>query len=169
MKTVSLKLFILMISLSLNAQTKTVQLPETIISLNYDYLRSRLLDNTPKLAKDLKAEVLKYDHQKELGELYTDGNEIFSVSFHVPDAKIIANYDKDGKIVQAIERYNNVRLPAEVIKAISINYPDWDIIEDIYLVKYCCDADNLKQRYKIKIKNSDEIIDLKTDENGIFL
>ena len=81
----------------------------------------------------------------------------------------MAAYDKNGKIIRTIEKYNNVRLPLEVMQAVSKRFPNWGIVEDVYLVKYQCDKDSLKQEYKIKIKNDEEVLMVKTDEKGLFL
>lgn len=167
MKTILLTFTALFTSILLHAQT--IELSETIISLNYKYLDTQESNNVPQRIKDLEAEVLKYDHKKELSELYDDKYDTYSVSFHVPKGKIVAAYDKDGKVVRTIEKYNNVRLPLEVMQAISKRFPNWGIVEDVYLIKYQSDKDSLKQEYKIKIKNNEQILMVKTDEKGIFI
>ena len=167
MKTI-LSIFItLFIATSISAQT--IELPETIISLNYKYLESQESNTTPQHIKDLEAEVLNYNHKEELSELYDDEYDTYSVSFHVPKGKIIAAYDNNGKIIRTIEKYNNVRLPLEVMQAVSKRFPNWGIVEDAYLIKYHCDEDSLKHEYKIKIKNEEQTLTVKTDENGIFI
>jgi hypothetical protein len=167
MKTIALTLIGLLVSISFNAQT--VELPETIVTLNYKYLESRAKNDAAKRVKELQAEVLKYNYKTEISELYGDEGDTFDVSFTVPRGKIIAAYDKNGKIIKTTEKYNNVRLPMEVVQAISKRYPDWSIIEDIYLVKYHCDSDDLKHRYKVTIKKNNDIMTLKTNEKGMFL
>ena len=42
-------------------------------------------------------------------------------------------------------------------------------VEDIYYIKYHIETDSLKQQYKIKLKNENETITVKTNEIGIFL
>ena len=156
-------------ALSTAIYSQTIELPQTIISLNYKYLEYKEANNSPERIKELESEVLNYNHKDELSELYDDEYDTYSVSFNVPKGKIIAAYDQKGKIIRTIEKYNNVRLPLEVMQAISKRFPNWGIVEDVYLVKYHCDKDSLKQEYKIKIKNKDQIIMVKTDEKGLFL
>ena len=167
MKTSFIFITTLLYTFFINAQT--IELPQTIISLNYKYLESQESKTMPLHVKNLEAEVLNYNHKEELSELYDDEYDTYSVSFYVPKGKIVAAYDKNGKIIRTIEKYNNVRLPLEVMQAVSKRFPNWGIIEDVYLVKYHCDEDSLKHEYKIKIKNEDQTLIVKTDENGLFL
>lgn len=148
--------------------SQTIELSNTVISVNYKYLDVTDSDNPPIRIKKLEDEILNYKH-KELSKLYDDAHEIYEVSFYIPEGKIVAAYDKNGKIIRTNEQYNNVRLPLEVLQAISKRFPNWGIIEDIYLIKYHCNKDSLKQEYKVKIKNEDKIINVRTDEKGMFL
>ena len=167
MKTLKLTFTALFTAILIHAQT--IELPETLISLNYKYLDIQESHDMPQRVKDLETEVLKYNHKEQISELYDDEYDTYSVSFYVPKGKIVAAYDKNGKIIRTIEKYNNVRLPLEVMQAVSKRFPNWGIVEDVYLVKYQCDKDSLKQEYKIKIKNDEEVLMVKTDEKGLFL
>lgn len=169
MKKLVLGLFIFGLTTQVNSQT--IELPETLISVNYKYLdavETVNADETPARVKRLEQEVLKYDN-KDIRNLYDDEYETYSVSFYVPEGKIIAAIDKNGKIIRTIEKYNNVRLPLVVTQAISKRFPNWGIVEDVYLINYHCKKDSIKQEYKVKLKNEDQIITVKTDEKGIFL
>lgn len=148
--------------------SQTIELSNTVISINYKYLDATDSDHAPVRVKRLEGEILNYKH-KELSKLYDDTHEVYEVSFYVPKGKIVATYNKNGKIIRTNEKYNNVRLPLEVMQAISKRFPNWGIIEDVYLIKYHYNKDSLKQEYKIKIKNDNKIIKVRTDEKGIFL
>ena len=89
--------------------------------------------------------------------------------FYIPEGKIVAAYDNTGKIIRTIEKYNNVRLPLEVMQAIAKRFPNWAIIEDVYFIKYQHDQDSVTKEYKVKIQNNDKTITVKTDEIGTFL
>ena len=166
MKKLILSYFIIGLALQVNAQT--IELPQTLISVNYKYLNTIDADNTPKLVKKLKDEVIKYKND-ELSDLYDDEYDTYKVSFYIPEGSIVAAYDKNGKIIRTIEKYDNVRLPLVVMQAVSTRFPNWGIVQDVYLIKYHCEKDSLKQEYKIKLKNQDEIITVRTDETGNFL
>ncbi|NMH85909.1 nicotinate-nucleotide adenylyltransferase [Flavivirga algicola] len=166
MKKILLGLFIF--GLTIQAYSQTIELSNTVISLNYKYLDATGFDNMPERVKRLEDEILNYEH-KELSKLYDDINEVYEVSFNVPQGKIVAAYDKHGKIIRTKEKYNNVRLPLEVMQAISKRFPNWGIVEDAYLIRYHYNKDTLQQEYKVKIKNNDKSILVITDEKGTFL
>ena len=167
MKT-SLILFTALLS-SILFHAQTIELPETLISLNYKYLETQKSQSVTQHVKALESEVLNFNHKEELSELYDDEYDTYSVSFHVPKGKIVAAYDRNGKIIRTIEKYNNVRLPSVVMQAVSARFPNWQIVEDVYFIKYHNEKDSLLKQYKIKIKNEDEIITIKTNEKGAFM
>ena len=116
----------------------------------------------------MEEEVLNYKNIEQ-SKLYDDEHDTYSVSFYVPEGKIVAAYDINGKIVRTIEKYNNVRLPLVVMQAVSKRFPNWGIVGDIYYIKYHIEKDSLKQVYKIKLTNENETITVKTNEIGMFL
>ncbi|TGV04650.1 nicotinate-nucleotide adenylyltransferase [Flavivirga rizhaonensis] len=158
----------LIFGLTTQINSQTIELSNTVISVNYKYLDATGLDHTPKRVKKLEDEILNYDH-KELSKLYDKIDDIYEISFSVPEGRIIAAYDKTGKIIRTNEKYKNVKLPLAVMQSISKRFPNWGIIEDTYLIKYHYNKDSLTQEYKVKIKNDDKTIMIKTDEKGIFL
>ncbi len=166
MKKIVLGLFIFGLTTQVNSQT--IELAETVISVNYKYLDAVESNNVPERVKKLNKEVLNYKNIEQ-SELYDDEHDIYTVSFYVPEGKIVAAYDINGKIVRTIEKYNNIRLPLVVMEAISKRFPNWGIVEDVYYIKYHFEKDSLKQVYKIKLKNENENITIKTDEKGEFI
>ncbi|WP_303315233.1 nicotinate-nucleotide adenylyltransferase [Flavivirga abyssicola] len=166
MKKILIGLFIFGVTTQINSQT--IELPNTVISVNYKYSDVTDLDHTPKRVKKLENEILSYNH-KELSKLYDKIDDIYEISFYLPEGRIIAAYDKTGKIIRTNEKYKNVKLPLAVMQSISKRFPNWGIIEDTYLIKYHYNKDSLTQEYKVKIKNDDKTIMIKTDEKGIFL
>ncbi|MDO5987559.1 nicotinate-nucleotide adenylyltransferase [Flavivirga amylovorans] len=166
MKKILFGFFIFGLTTQINSQT--IELPNTVISVNYKYLDVTDLDHTPKRVKKLEDEILNYDHE-ELSKLYDRIDDIYEISFSVPEGIIIAAYNKKGKIIRTNEKYKNVKLPLAVMQAISKRFPNWGIIEDTYLIRYDHNKDSLIQKYKVKIKNNNKTIMVKTDEKGIFL
>ena len=88
------------------------------------------------------------------------------MSFYIPDGKIVAAYDNNGKILRTIEKYKNIRLPQEVLQTIAEKYPKWAVVEDVYEVNFHCDKGIIKKQYKIKLQNEDKIVKIKTDALG---
>ena len=166
MKKILLGLFVFGLTAPIFSQT--VELPETLISVNYNYLDATDLENVPNNVKKLEESVLNYKNT-EIADLYNDEYETYKVSFYIPEGKIVAAYDNTGKIIRTIEKYNNVRLPLEVMQAIAKRFPNWAIIEDVYFIKYQHDQDSVTKEYKVKIQNNDKTITVKTDEIGTFL
>ena len=99
MKKLLLGLFIFGLTTQLSAQT--VELPETLITVNYKYLDAIDIDNVPERVKKLEDEVLNYKNI-EKSNLYDDEHDTYSVSFYVPEGKIVAAYDINGKIIRTI-------------------------------------------------------------------
>lgn len=166
MKKIVLGLFVF--GLTIQVSSQTVELPETLITVNYKYLDAVDKDNIPERVKKLEAEVLNYKNVDQ-SKLYDDEHDTYSVSFYVPEGEIVAAYDANGKIIKTIEKHNNVRLPLVVMQAVSKRFPNWGIVEDVYYIKYHIEKDSLKQVYKIKLKNKNETITIKTNETGMFL
>lgn len=165
MKTIVFIICLFGLTVLSNAQT--IALQETVIELNNTYLNAVNADNAAECVKILEEKVVNYN--RELTPLYNEVYDTYKVSFYIPEGKIIAEYDTDGKIIRTIEKYNDVRLPLIVMQAIAKRFPNWGIISDAYHINYHCEKDTVKQEYKIKIKNENEIITVKTNETGMFL
>lgn len=163
MKTLFFFLFTLCFTLFGYAQT--VELPETVISINANYLNSVEPENSCNYVKKLEEALLNYDHS-ELIDLYDEKNDIYNVTFKMTEGTIIASFNKDGKIIKTFEKYKNIRLPQVVLQAIAEKYPNYSIVEDIYVVKFHSAADDLKQEYRITIKNKDALLTVKTNGEG---
>jgi len=161
-----LVLGLLIFGLTTQLYSQVIELSEVEISVNYKYLNAVDTDLTAKPVKLLEENALNYEANKD--NIYNDEYENYNVSFHIPDGKIVAAYDKDGKILRTIEKYENVRLPLEVLQAVATRFPNWAVVEDVYLVNYHCNK-GIKKQYKIKIKNEDMALTVKTDDKGNFL
>lgn len=161
-----LVLGLLIFGLTTQLYSQVIELAEVEISVNYKYLDAVDALQKAKPVKLLEDNALNYESNKD--DLYDDEYDNYKVSFHIPDGKVVAAYDKDGKILRTIEKYKNVRLPLEVLQAVAKRFPNWAVVEDVYLVNYHCDKGTSKQ-YKIKIQNEDKVVNIKTDEKGNFI
>ena len=161
-----LVLGLLIFGLTTQLYSQVIELSEVEISVNYKYLDAVDSDITAKPVKLLEENALNFETNKD--DLYDDEYDNYKVSFHIPDGKVVAAYDKDGKILRTIEKYKNVRLPLEVLQAVATRFPNWAVVENVYLVNYHCDK-GVKKQYKIKIKNEDKVVNIKTDEKGNFI
>ncbi len=142
-------------------------LPEVMVyATNYKYLNS--IDNSEaavsvQLLEDM---VAKFDVKSS--EFYEDGSDFYRVYFYIPDGKIVAAYDRDGKILYTIEKFKNVALPNDVASAVAERFPGWKIAKDVYKVNYDNKLGALKQ-YKIVLENGKKTIRIKVDEEGTIL
>lgn len=161
-----LVLGLLIFGLTTQVFSQVIELSEVEISKNYKYLDAVDDTQSAKPVELLQTNALNYEDKTN--DLIEDECGDQKVSFKIPDGKIVAVYDDGGNIIRTIEKYKNVRLPQEVLQAIAQRFPNWAVVEDVYLVNYYCDK-GVKQVYKIKIQNEDKVVSIKTDENGNFI
>jgi len=144
---------------------QSTELPEVeITAVNYKYLNAVDANDTAINVKKLEEKVAMFDLKNS--ELYSD-EYTYKVSFYIPDGKIVAAYDRNGNIVRIIEKFNNIKLPEAVRMSISKRFPNWIINTDIYRVDYR--DGNAKKVYKVLLKNGDEKMRIKIDDEGEFI
>jgi len=146
---------------------KPVELSEVNVAVNYKYLDAIDSKEVAVSVKTLEEQVAYFDLKES--DLYNDEYNTYKVSFYIPEGKIVAAYDSDGKILRTIERFKNIKLPRSVVVSVSKNYPKWKIVEDAYKVDYFGNTGIAKKQYKIKLKNRDKKMTIKVDEDGEFL
>ena len=146
----------------------TVELSEvTVYATNYKYLNDI---NTGELAsipvKLLQQKVATYDIKSS--EFYQDDYDLYNITFFIPEGKILAAYDGEGKLLRTAEKFKDINLPTSVRKSIADRFPEWVVTKDIYLVSFT-DAAGAKKTYKVKLENGDKMLRVKLDETGKFL
>lgn len=166
MKRLLIGLLVLGLSPQLFAQVEELS-EVSVYATNYKYLNDV---NTEEIAsipvKELERQVATFDVKES--EFYHDDYDEYIISFYIPQGKILAAYDREGKIIRAAERFKNINLPLAIKNAIVARFPGWSITEDIYLVTYY-DTRGTSKKYKLKLENGVEIVRVKLDENGNFL
>ena len=164
MKKLIFGLMIFGLASQINAQI--IQLDEVVIvATNYKYLNA--VDNVeaPVSVKLLEREVAKFDLKNS--EFYLDEYDLYQVRFFIPDGKILAAYDKDGKVIRTVEKFKNVKLPSAVDMAIKERFPKWKVKKDVYLVNY--NDGNSTRVYKVVLTNGDKTMRVKLDPMGKYL
>lgn len=142
-------------------------LPEVIVrATNYKYLNSVDRTEASVPVKYLHDAVAKYDIRSS--EFYEDGDDIYRVYFYIPDGKIVAAYDRNGKILYTIEKFKDVALPLDVVASVKNRFPGWVISKDVYKVNYEAGSGSEKE-YKLVLENGKEKIRVKVDDKGVFL
>ena len=143
------------------------QLSEVVVTaVNYKYLDQVDSKSAAVPVKMLERMVSSYDLKDS--ELYSDEYETYTVSFFIPEGKIVAAYDKDGKVIRTIEKFKNVKMHKPVMEAVAKRFPGWEVAKDVYLVHYH-DTKGVTKKYKLVLTNGDQKIRVKTDEKGNFL
>ena len=143
------------------------QLDEVVVrAVNYKYLSA--IDNSvaPVPIRTLQKEVAMYNVTDT--DYYIDEYETYNVTFYLPNGRIVAAYDQDGKIIRTIERFKNFQLPEDVRASIDTRYPGWEIVKDVYLVNYSPE-DGAEKAYKVKLKKGKEVMRAKLDARGNYL
>ncbi len=168
MKT-AIPLFIaLILTSSLWAQDpKTEELSEVVVTaVNYKYLSSIDSKVTPTPVKLLERKVASYKIKKD--DIFEDEYPFYTVSFYIPEGKIVAVYDEDGKILRTIERFKNLDLPEVVLQSLEKKYPSWKIVDEVYLIDYNHQK-GVNRTFKIKLRKRKKTLKVKLDEKGNYL
>ena len=166
------KLIIGLLVLGLTTQafaqiTKTEHLSEVVIvATNYKYFNQTGQTEIAIPIKQLQRKVATYDIKKS--DFYDDEYDYYSVSFYIPEGKVLAAYDKDGKIIRTVEKYKDVGLPKIVVNGVIKKYPGWTIAKEAYLVSYH-HKNGVDKKYKLTLENGDKRLKVKIDSEGNFL
>ncbi len=143
------------------------KLSEVVVTaVNYKYLNQVDSKSAAVPVKTLERMVSSYDLKGS--ELYNDEYDTYTVSFYIPEGKIVAAYDKDGKVLRTIEKFKDIRLHTAVMEAVLERFPGWTVEKDVYLVKYH-HKKGVSKVYKLVLVNGDQKIRVKTDEEGNFM
>ena len=150
-----------------------VQLKGVVVSAtNNSYLIDVLDGNTSPRVRQLQLEAAKYNIKDTKG--YDPNFESIQVVFKQSTGKkqsrdiIKATYDKNGKITNASEKFNNIILPPTVRSSIYKDHNGWDLKKNSYQVSYR-PGKEVKKVYKVQLKNGKLKKNLKLDSNGRFL
>ena len=139
---------------------KTEQLSEVVVyATNYKYLQNVNTEEVASVPVELLERKVAAFNLKD-SEYYEDDWGVYSINFYIPNGRILAAYDSEGKLLRTAERFKNVKLPKAVKKAVSDRYPGWKITKDVYLVNYNEDR-GVTKKYKIKLKKGDDIVRVK--------
>jgi hypothetical protein len=168
MKKFIIGLFVIGLTSPVLAQVpKVEQLSEVVVTaINYKYLNATDSKEVAIPVKMLERKVAAYN--VENSEFYSDDFQYYTVSFFIPEGKIVAAYNPEGEIIRTIERFKDVKLPTAVRDAVAERFPNWEIVNDVYQVTYN-QKKGANKSYKIKLKNGDKTMKVKVDDTGEFL
>ncbi len=168
MKKLILGLFIFGLTAQVYSQvTKVEELSEVVVTaVNYKYLNQTDNKVAAVPVKMLQRKAAAYDVKAQ--DYYQDDFDFYTVSFHIPDGKLVAVYSPEGKILRTIEKFNDVKLPVAVSRALVERFPNWEPVSDAYRITYKEDK-GAKKIYKLKLSNGDKTMKVKMNEDGEYL
>ncbi|MFT5737214.1 MAG: hypothetical protein ACJAU2_001408 [Maribacter sp.] len=169
MKKVMFGLLALGLTTQVSAQIiKTEELSEVIVmAMNYKYLNDVKTEEVASIPVEmLERKVAAFDVKNS--DFYQDDYDLYNITFFIPEGKILAAYDQNGKLIRTAEKFKNINLPTAVKESILKRFPDWKITKDIYFVSYH-EGKGATKRYKLKLENGDKTLRVKVDEMGNFL
>jgi len=134
------------------------------IGSNYEYLTDVQNGLTPNQVKYLEDLVSYWDVTQIEGFDARKGKP-FSATFKLERGHIVACYDRDGKIVSAMERFSNFAMPKSVSITILEEYPNWKIIKNRYSVWYNL-GDRTKRIFKVQLRKGHQKKWIKVDSSG---
>ncbi|MDF0715762.1 nicotinate-nucleotide adenylyltransferase [Muricauda sp. 334s03] len=169
MKKLLLVLFVMGFVVPMQSQViKTEELSEVIVyATNYKYLNSIDTQEEASIPVEMLRRKVAAFNVKD-SEYYQDDYDVYNINFYIPEGKILAAYDKEGKIIRTAERFKNINLPNTVKTAVLDRFPEWTITKDTYITYYY-DKKGVTKKYKLKLENGDKVLRVKVDENGKFL
>lgn len=144
-------------------------LPEiTITAANYKYLNAINPEEAAQPVNMLEQYAATYDLKG--AEFYEEEYDNYFVAFYIPEGKILASYDKDGKLLRTAEKFKNVAVPKEVMENVTKRFPQWTVSKDIYRVSYYDKGGAVtKKIYKLLLENGDKKMRIKTNDSGQIL
>ena len=147
--------------------TQIIELPEVEVAVNYKYINAISSEELAESVIILEEEVATFNLKDS--KFYRDNYDKYTVKFFIPEGKIVAAYDKDGKIIRTIEKFKNIKLPKTILSKISKQYPKWTIVEDTYKVDYNDNSGVAFKRYRIKLKKDNKTATVKFTDDGDYL
>jgi hypothetical protein len=150
---------------NMNDETKEIELEDLIVnSSNKDYFNNVSEEyKMTDFVKELQYQAAKYNVSD--CSSFDGRSEFFKVSFKGNKGKILATYNRNGKIVKTSERYKDVILPKDIIKSVLSQYPNSDFLKVTYTVNYNHQKD-VEKTYKIQIMRDNLVKNLKITSDG---
>lgn len=140
------------------------ELPEVVITQIGNDFSIYLPDRHPdKAVQELQDKFITYN----LGKDY-EGYDNYLVIMRNEKGTLTATYNEKGKLTRVVEKYDDIKLPNEVIYSVLKAFPGWGLVDDKYTYTQS-DGDVLKKQYKIKIQNGKETKRLIVTPSGEIL
>lgn len=96
-----------------------------------------------------------------------EGYDDYTVMFKGKTSKIMATYNKEGKLISTVDHFKDKMAPAVVRNAIANVYPDWVILTGYKkFTSFTKDGSLKGEKFKITIENGDKKRKVFADKAG---
>lgn len=137
------------------------ELPAIVIKNAGEAFSIYIPDNHPdKEVRELQKKFIAY----EIGKDYLKYDNYLLI-LETKSGTLAAKYNSKGKLLGVVEKYEDIRLPKEVLHSIYDSYPEWTIMKDKYYYSQK-DGNIEKKQYKLTIQNQEKTKMLTVLSNG---
>jgi len=96
------------------------------------------------------------------------GKTDYLLLLEVEGGVLAATFNKKGKLISVVEKFENARLPEKIRVKLASEYPKWDLVKDKFL--YVQKSGEVKRKeYKIIMKKDNKIKRIVVDEDGTII
>lgn len=96
---------------------------------NHHYLKMTKVQSSSVVIRQMQKEAADYDVKN--ASIYDNSEKAtYLVVFKNKGNKLIARYDRNGKILSTTEHYKNIALPTNLKVAIAKKHPGWEFIQN---------------------------------------
>jgi len=96
------------------------------------------------------------------------GKTDYLLLLEVEGGVLAASFNKKGKLISVVEKFENAKLPEKIRVKLASEYPEWDLVKDKFL--YVQKSGEVKRKeYKIIMKKDNKIKRIVVNEDGTII
>lgn len=96
------------------------------------------------------------------------GKTEYLLLLEVEGGFLTATFNKKGKLISVVEKFENARLPEKIREKLAKQYPEWSLVKDKFL--YVQKIGEIKRKeYKIIMKKGNKVKRIVMDKDGNIL
>jgi len=141
------------------------ELPAVVLKKAGDEFSVYYPDNTNPDSRVLKLEnkFISYKIDNDF-----QGKTEYLLLLEIEGGALAATFNKKGKLISVVEKFENIKLPEKIRKKLAVEYPEWNIVKDKFL--YVQKIGKIKRKeYKIIMKKGNKIKRIVVDEDGMII
>jgi len=141
------------------------ELPAVVLKKAGDEFSVYYPDNTNPDSRVLKLEnkFISYKIENDF-----QGKTEYLLLLEIEGGALAATFNKKGKLISVVEKFENIKLPEKIRKKLAVEYPEWNLVKDKFL--YVQKIGKIKRKeYKIIMKKGNKIKRIVVDEDGMII